>query len=181
MKAIIDSEVAQKTLELQRQFDERLEKEVQKLLSKYNDASAMLKDKARREAMNIRNTILNPACPHCGAAYAEFDGCMALACSTCKGNFCGYCHIKCNTSGGAHEHVRFCLMNTTPDSSYYATEEQVKDAQRQYRTRELKKRLKEFKKDIQNAIVIELTNDLKDLGIKPEALYLVGNLLPLQR
>jgi hypothetical protein len=67
-------------------------------------------------------------------------------------------------------------MNTTPDGSFYADEERVKEAQRQYRTRELKKYVRHFKKDKQNAIVIELTQDLQDVDVRPEALFEVGNL-----
>ena len=67
-------------------------------------------------------------------------------------------------------------MNDTPDGSYYATPEQIKEAQRKYRTREIKSFLRKHKKDLQNAIVIELQKDLEDLNIKPEALFELGNL-----
>ncbi|KAL7558501.1 hypothetical protein ACA910_008100 [Epithemia clementina (nom. ined.)] len=177
-KAIVDQKVEQQRQVLQKEFDERLDKRVQKLLDDYGQAGHALKEDAQREAMTVRNTIMNLACPHCNRAYFDFDGCMALCCASCKRSFCGYCHQKTETSQGAHEHVRQCLMNTTPDASYYASEERKKEAQRQYRTRELKKYLQKFKKNKQNAIVIELAQDLKDLDIKPEALYEVGNLLP---
>jgi hypothetical protein len=67
-------------------------------------------------------------------------------------------------------------MNDTSNGSYYATDEQIKDAQRRHRTRALKKFLGRFKKDKQNAIVIELAQDLDDHGIDPAALFEFGNL-----
>jgi hypothetical protein len=101
---------------------------------------------------------------------------MALACATCKKSFCAYCHQKCETSQGAHQHVRQCLLNESLTGSYYADEKEIQSAQRRYRTRELKRFLQKFKKNLQNAIVIELATDLNDIGIKPEALFEFGNL-----
>ena len=66
------------------------------------------------------------------------------------------------------------MMNETERGTYYATPEQLKRAQRRYRIRVLKKFLRQFKQDVQNATVIELTRDLKDLGIDPAALFQVG-------
>jgi uncharacterized protein YnzC (UPF0291/DUF896 family) len=101
---------------------------------------------------------------------------MALKCQACTENFCGYCHQKTATGQGAHEHVRTCLMNDTRNGSYYATAEEIEKAQRRYRTREIKKYLQQLKKDVQNATVIELAGDLKDVGIEQEALFEFGNL-----
>jgi predicted TIM-barrel fold metal-dependent hydrolase len=68
-------------------------------------------------------------------------------------------------------------MNETNNGSYYATDEEVKRAQCRYKTREIKKFLqKQGKKELQNAIVIELAKDLHDVGIQPDALFELGNL-----
>ena len=67
-------------------------------------------------------------------------------------------------------------MNETQNGSYYATAEEIERAQRLYRTRKIKKFLRHFKKDLQNAIVIELGSDLQDVGIQPNALFEVGNI-----
>lgn len=75
-------------------------------------------------------------------ADAEFDGCMALKCSSCKENFCGYCHKACADSGGTHNHVRECDANLTSNGSYYATATQIKEAQRRYRVKMLKRFLR---------------------------------------
>ena len=146
------------------------------LITQYGSASEQLKSKAQTHALEVRNTILNLSCPHCHTVYAEFTGCMALECQSCKGNFCAYCHQSFTTGRGTHEHVRQCLMNETANGSYYAEPQEIVNAQRRYRTRELRKYLQKFKKEIQNAIVIELERDLGDLDIKPAALFEFGNL-----
>ena len=67
-------------------------------------------------------------------------------------------------------------MNETRNGSYFASAEEIERAQRLYRTRNLKKFLRQFKKDLQNAIVIELEVDLQDVGIQADALFEVGNI-----
>ena len=116
-------------------------------------------------------------CPHCENAYFDFFGCMAIQCKRCEENFCAYCHQKTSSSRGAHKHVRKCLLNERATGSYYATPEQIEDAQKRYRTREIKRFLMSYKKNLQNAIVIELEQDPKDLEIKQEALFELGNLM----
>lgn len=175
-KALIDKQVKQQHEKMAREFDQRLEARVQELLDSYGEADKVLKQAAQKEALTIRNTILNLSCPHCKTAYFEFSGCMALACETCKKHFCGYCHQACSTSRGTHEHVRTCILNETTNGSYYATEAEIEAAQRRYRTRALRKYLGNFKKERQNAIVIELERELKDLDIQPAALFEFGNL-----
>ena len=71
--------------------------------------------------------------------YSEFDGCMALQCAHCKRDFCGYCHKATASSKGAHDHVRECDANLTSNGSYYATAEQIREAQRRFRVKQLKK------------------------------------------
>jgi transposase-like protein len=179
LKAVIDKSVEKERAALEETFDRQLKAKTLELFEKYANADETLKVKAKQAALDIRNTILNLSCPHCGIAYAEFIGCMALQCESCEKNFCAYCHFKAGTSRGAHEHVRECLMNESTNGSYFADPVQIKNAQRRYRQRELKKHIRKFKKDEQNAIVIELSNDLKDLDIDPSGLFEVGNLQPV--
>jgi hypothetical protein len=175
--AIVAKEVEKESEVLVRRFDERLEAKIQELMSNYGNADAFLKERAQEQALKAKNTIMNLCCPHCKIAYADFTGCMALQCQTCNGYFCGYCHQASTTGRGTHEHVRQCLMNETNNGSYYATAEEVKRAQRRFKTREIKKFLqKQGKKNLQNAIVIELAKDLHDVGIQPDALFELGNL-----
>ena len=70
-------------------------------------------------------------------------------------------------------------MNITRNGSYYASQYEIKEAQKRYRIKKMKQFLRGgegFKKDVQNAIILELTKDLNDLGIDPKALFDVGNL-----
>ena len=176
-KAIVDAKVTKKADEMNVRFNERLQSAIAEVLNKYESAESMLLLEAKNLANQARNTVLNLSCPHCKSAYFDFSGCMAIQCGRCKGHFCAYCHQKFVTGRGAHEHVRQCLMNETDDGNYYANAEQIRDAQKRYRTREIKKFLRAHKKNLQNAIVIELKKDLEDLGIKQEALFELGNLM----
>ena len=68
-------------------------------------------------------------------------------------------------------------MNETDNGSYYAKPDSIREAQKRYRTRKLKTFLRKHKKNIQNAIIIELKDDLTSLDIKQEALFELGNLM----
>jgi inorganic pyrophosphatase len=65
-------------------------------------------------------------------------------------------------------------MNETPQASYYANVEEIENAQKHFRTREIKKFLQQFKKEEQNATIIDFQRDLKDLGIDPASLFEFG-------
>ncbi len=176
-EAIVDSEVKSEYERLQSDFDRRLQDKVEELMAEYacGNVENLTKEKAKLNAARARNVALNLKCPHCDTVYFDFEGCMALKCSTCMKCFCGYCHIGFESSQGTHQHVRACLMNETRNGSYYANANEVKVAQRRYRTRELKKFLQKFKKEEQNATIIELQDDLKDLDIDPASLFEFGS------
>ena len=174
-KAIVDNEVKSEYDKLQVDFDLRLDEKVNELFATYQTVENVMKLKAESNAAKARNEALNLKCPHCATVYLDFEGCMALKCSTCNEIICGYFHTKLKTSAGAHEHVRECLMNETQNGSYYAQKEEIKLAQRRYRTREIKRFLRKFKKEEQNAIIIELKSDLQDLDINPASLFEFGN------
>ena len=89
---------------------------------------------------SLRILRVCPKLPTSGkAVYSEFDGCMALVCAHCKRDFCGYCHKATASSKGAHDHVRECDANLTSNGSYYATSEQIREAQRRFRVKQLKR------------------------------------------
>lgn len=175
--ARIDSKVKLQVEELSHEFDKRLDVKIHEFIQEYGSVSGMVKHEAKKIAKQAQDDIMNLKCPHCKAPYAEFDGCMAIQCGSCKRYFCGYCHNGFDSGRGAHDHVRQCLVNETSNGSYYATPEQIKIAQRKHRTRELKKLLQTLKKDIKNATVIELEEDLAFHGIEKAALFEFGNLL----
>ncbi|CAB9528797.1 expressed unknown protein [Seminavis robusta] len=176
--AVLDAKVKHTEETLAKQFDQRLEDHIQDFMERYESTDARVKMKAELVAKRARNEALNLKCPHCKAVYAEFDGCMALKCAICHGNFCGYCHHPVSTSQGAHEHVRDCNDNESSNGSYFASKDEIKRGQRKYRTKQLRKFLRQHKKEIQNATIIELQKDLADLDIDPAALFEFGNLMP---
>ncbi len=135
-KAIVDKQVKREYETLQSSFDRMLEQKINELIENYSRDDSLMKENARLDTAKSRNVALNLKCPHSCTVFAEFEGCMALKCSTCHGHFCGFCHSKMKTSAGAHEHVRNCLLNETRNGSYYAHAEEIKQAQRRYRTRE---------------------------------------------
>lgn len=173
-------QVSKQVVELQHAFDERLDRQVKELMESYDkgDMSVIAMRQAKSGAAQARNEALNLSCPHCATVYTEFDGCLALACATCKRHFCGFCHKAFESSRGTHQHVRECDANTTANGSYYANAAEIKEAQRRYRVKRLKKFLREQKgREIQNAIIIELGPDLNDLGVDPAALFDFGVLI----
>lgn len=176
--AVVDARVASHTKHLQEQFDERLQKKVDELMASYGNEDEQVKLQAEGFAREARNQALNLHCPHCKQVYSEFDGCMALQCAHCKGDFCGYCHKATGSSKGAHDHVRECDANLTSNGSYYATAEQIREAQRRFRVKQLKRFFEEkkMKQRIRNATIIELAKDLDDLKVDPAALFNFGNL-----
>ena len=175
-KAVVDSKMASQCAEMQLDFDSRLQRKVDEMLERF-DANYALKERGIEGASKARNEVLNLACPHCNCVYSEFEGCMALQCSSCDKHFCGYCHKKAPDSRACHNHVRECDMNQTPNGSYYASASQIQEAQKRFRVQRLKRFLRDgFKKDVQNSVILQLSSDLQDLGIDPRALFDVGNM-----
>lgn len=89
-ETIIDSKVKVRVEKLNHEFDRRLEEKIQLFMNEYGSADSHLKLRAKRFAKQAQDDILNLKCPHCKQPYAEFAGCMAIQCGTCKGHFCGY-------------------------------------------------------------------------------------------
>ena len=58
-----------------------------------------------RLGRHILEKIITLACPRCGQAFIDFNGCMALTCSRvgCGCGFCALCQEDCG--GDAHPHV----------------------------------------------------------------------------
>lgn len=159
----------------QREFEQQLKAKVDELHRQYDaNTSEVIKSRAKDFAHEYRNLILNLCCPHCKQVYGEFDGCMAIQCAVCKGFFCGWCHRASETSRAAHQHVRDCEHNLCGD--YWASSDKLVEGQREYRRRALRKKLQEHKKDLRNAIVIELREDLRSLGLDVNQFYMdMGN------
>lgn len=179
LDAVVEARVAERYAELEGEFEVRLKQAVEELRLKHArlDSADPLKVEAERLAAKARNKALNLACPECGTVYFDFEGCMALRCASCSANFCAYCHKLCTDARGTHQHVRECDDNRTRNGSYYANAQQIEAAQRRLRIKQLKKFLRGFKKEKQNAIVFELARDLASHGIDRAALLSVGDLM----
>jgi hypothetical protein len=63
-----------------------------------------------------------------------------------------------------------------PKRTYYATADQVRTVQAQYRRNQLNKFLNQFKKELRNSIVLELGVDLADLGLDAKAFLTVDGI-----
>lgn len=162
--------------DMQVAYDARLKEKVKELLQQYSTCDgkdSMLQQTAKEEAQSARDAHLNLHCPHCSMVYAEFDGCMALVCSSCKKDFCGWCHKACSTSQGSHQHVTNCDLNLSASGSYYASSQEIINGQKMFRRNSLRRFLGNFKKELRNAIVFELAQDLRDLGMDPNGFYML--------
>lgn len=49
-------------------------------------------------------------CPHCGAAFFDFNGCMSLSCGLCNKEFCGVCLAVHPRTADGHAAVLECLQ-----------------------------------------------------------------------
>ena len=70
--------------ELERGFEKRLEG-MREELGKHGDA--------QKHRAHVVEKILTLACPRCGQAFLDYNGCVALTCSRagCGAGFCGFC------------------------------------------------------------------------------------------
>ena len=67
---------------------------------------------------NVEADILTDRCPECGAAFYDFDACLALVCHRCKSVFCALCDATCDSMTDGHAHVAACTMNPNRPSYY---------------------------------------------------------------
>jgi hypothetical protein len=81
---------------------------IYKRVAKYCESHTDTTREEIKHMKYIENNILTHHCPHCDAAFYDFDGCLVVQC-TCTKLFCGLCEKKlCNDSHIAHSHVRQC-------------------------------------------------------------------------
>jgi hypothetical protein len=121
-------------------------------------------DRARRaKRMYVEERILTLACPRCGQAFVDFDGCFALTCSRDKAAFCAYCLEDCGAD--AHRHVASCPHNTAKARSVHASSEIFEEAQRRRRVRMLKEYLAPLGAADKAAVLEDCAASFKALGI----------------
>ena len=61
--------------------------------------------------------VLTLKCPHCAAAFVDFEGCVAVRCR-CGKFFCALCFEAYETNERVHKHVQHCRLNPTPGEYY---------------------------------------------------------------
>ena len=88
---------------------------------------------------------------------------------------------------GAHDHVRECDANLTSNGSYYATPEQIREGQRRFRVKQLKKFFeeKQMKQRIRNVFALDFPalrsswlgflqpSDLRPLSLNLEEILMI--------
>jgi len=141
--------------ELERNFEARLATERQRFATVNADESA------RRARQHIVERILTLACPRCGQAFLDFNGCFALTCSRCQAGFCAYCLADCGTD--AHAHVASCPHGR---GGYHGSFGVFEAAQRERRARMVKDYVETLPKDEAERALRECERELADLGIK---------------
>ena len=133
-------------------------------------ATLDLDERARQVRHHIVERILNPACPRCGQAFVDFDGCFALSCSRvgCSLPACGFCaYCLHDANGDAHAHVAECRHNIAPGRGVWASLEIFKEAQRRRCTRMIREYLATLDAASRARALRDCAQDLRDLGIAP--------------
>jgi hypothetical protein len=108
----------------------------------------------RHQTNVITETVLTDACPRCGQAFVDFDGCFALACSNveCSCHFCGWCLEDCGSN--AHDHVRSCPRKLGNDM-YFGTVEEFRQLRRVRQIEGVRRRLLEIENREHRRLVLE--------------------------
>jgi hypothetical protein len=142
--------------ELEKKFEQKLEAEI-----KRRDALTEEKRWLEDARSHVIDRILTLACPRCGQAFLDFEGCFALTCSRCQCGFCAYCLADCG--GDAHDHVRRCPENPTKD--FFGSIQSFEDAQRKRRRQMLTDYLRPVNPERRAKLMQSLQKELNDLGL----------------
>lgn len=143
--------------ELEEKFERRLEDELRRR-QEMDEESRWLEDAKR----HVVDKILTLACPRCGQAFLDFEGCFALTCSRCQCGFCAYCLADCGAD--AHEHVRSCVHNRRRD--YFGTEAEFQGAQRRRRQSLLNDYAAALGEQRRAMLLRALEPELRELGLE---------------
>ena len=130
---------------------------------------------------HIIEKILTLACPRCGQAFVDFNGCWALYCGRagCGCGFCAICQEDCQgpevqISGGdpAHRHVAACptLRRIGMADKVHQGGETWTKASRKAKTVKLADYLATLTEAQKQHALQDCARELKDLGINPKDL-----------
>lgn len=118
---------------------------------------------------NITEDVMILKCP-CGAAFADFDGCLALKCASCGGYFCALCLRKCPNSNEAHSHVAECgegkKYGFSKFQGLFFGKQRYDEFQQSRRLDLAKRRIRECSdlEDVRNRLAIMVAKDLFDIN-----------------
>jgi hypothetical protein len=103
---------------------ERVERDAMKASA---EANANL---GQRLVADVRDVLTKAlSCPHCGAPFLDFSGCLSLTCAACNREFCGVCSRKHSETADGHQAVAGCVKKLSAEqvaefgfhSSYFIT------------------------------------------------------------
>ncbi|EOD21554.1 hypothetical protein EMIHUDRAFT_240994 [Emiliania huxleyi CCMP1516] len=126
--------------------------------------------RAAQVRTHIIEKILNPACPRCGQAFIDFEGCFALSCSRVgctmpPHGFCAYCLHDAN--GDAHHHVAHCRYNIAPPGNgVFASIEVYREAERRRCQRMLREYLGKLDERTRARALRDCAQEFRDLRVQ---------------
>lgn len=147
------------TRDLEKDFNERLAREKEKMIT------MAAKDAEERKILEARTHIaedlLTLKCPRCGQAFLDFSGCFALTCvrQGCGCGFCACCLEDCGDD--AHTHVARCKAG-----GVFGSFDEFEAQQRQRKRKIVADYLKQ-EPGLRGKILEECKKDLQDCGIWP--------------
>jgi hypothetical protein len=146
-------------------------------------AAASHSELARARA-HILDTLLTLKCPRCSKEFLDFEGSMALRCSSgCSCAFCGYCLKGCGDLRTAHKHVGSCEHNSAPGKALFSTKEQFDRAQVLRLVRTVQAYLDSLPLQLRATVQDSVARELRDCGIalRDKAGKLLPQLRPRQQ
>jgi hypothetical protein len=166
-------------------FEDRLKAE-REAIAKMT-AEQLQVEQARR---HVVEQLLTLKCPHCRAAFLDFQNCFALTCHRCDCRFCAYCltssGLGAAASAASHNHVAQCAFNPpqADGTRRYSAEpgrevQRFEDAQRERRKRAVDEYLGSLglvevaagpggqgRRSLRSLVVAACAQDFADLGIE---------------
>jgi hypothetical protein len=130
------------------------ERKLQQLAADAKAAEEAVRERAVQKAkQHIIERILTLSCPRCDQAFANFDGCWALACSRqgCGCRFCALCLKDCGSD--AHAHVAECA------GTLYGSMEEFQRRQKERQRKLVKEYLASLKKEYPE--LLPLSGDIR--------------------
>jgi hypothetical protein len=129
---------------------------------------------------HILDTLLTLKCPRCSEVFVDFEGSLALRCSSgCGYAFCGYCLQDCGDLKTAHKHVGSCEHNNAPGKALSSSKEHFDRVQVLRRVRTVQAYLDSLPLQLRATVQDSVALELRECGIALSGK--VGKLLPQLR